>query len=97
MFDNMLRLIVYLMRRERCPWCGCVNFSDDVHRDACPTLDTCGQFGPPWVLTELHPDDPKHPVRDELEPIEDYHTRCSTWNRDRRAHLHDAHGIASPR
>lgn len=32
-----------------CPECGTDPTDPTLHRDACPRVGTCGQFGPPWV------------------------------------------------
>lgn len=41
----------------RCPTCGSEPDDVDCHREGCPRIDTCGQYGPPWVPEgEWHPE-----------------------------------------
>lgn len=44
---------------DPCPTC---HSRYDFHGVNCPRLDTCGQYGPPWLEPPWHPDDP--PVGD---------------------------------
>lgn len=40
---------------ECCPSCGNDPADDSLHRDGCERIDTCGQFGPPWLDRPWHP------------------------------------------
>lgn len=93
MLENVLLFLVWLSRRERCPYCVGTGRDGD-HYDWCPTLDTCGQVGPPWVLSDLHADDPLHPRKGEFETLADYYKRCDEWNAKRRDHLRRDHGMS---
>lgn len=92
MIENVLLFLAWLSNRERCPYCVGTGRDGD-HLGWCPTLDTCGQFGPPWVLDVLHPDDPLHPRKQPLEALADFYERCDEWNAKRREHLRDDHGF----
>jgi hypothetical protein len=94
MGENIVLLLLWLRDRERCPWCGSMDNRDYDHMDGCPTINTCAQIGPPWVLSDLHPDDPLHPRKGQFETLGDYYARCREWNANRRQHLCDTHGMA---
>ena len=41
---------------ELCPTCG-GDDNGEGHQPACPRVDTCAQFGPPWVwIEDAHPE-----------------------------------------
>jgi hypothetical protein len=91
---EVLTALNRLARQERCPWCGCEPGDDTVHRDHCPTIDTCGQIGPPWNLAELHPDTEPHPRSFSGEPLADYTARCRLWWDAYYRHRREAHGLS---
>lgn len=67
---------------ERCPSCG--SDEHDDHVDGCERIDTCGQFGPPWL------DPPWHPLPDirrgNDESLAAWEVRASEWSREIREH-----------
>jgi hypothetical protein len=46
-----------LYELERCPTCGDDPDHDALHREDCPRVGTCGQFGPPWTGPPWHLDE----------------------------------------
>lgn len=79
MTDQGLSLLGSLLAGERCPTCGSEPYDDTVHRDGCPRVDTCGQYGPPWLDAPWHPEDPPLPRRAEGETMDGFNARARVW------------------
>lgn len=80
--------------RTRCPTCGSEPGNPDTHRDGCPRIDTCGQYGPPWVMDPpWHPDDPMLDSRREGESLAEYRIRSGVWSDALNQHRREVHGL----
>jgi hypothetical protein len=66
---------------ERCPTCGAWPEDVSLHRQECPRVGTCGQYGPPWL------DPPWHPDVDIRWPVD--------WLARTVAHRIEVHGLGS--
>lgn len=84
------------MNDERCPECGCEERDDTVHRDGCPRVNTCGQFGPPWMPGPWHPFSDFMPYRDtrrDDESLADFEQRYDReFTEPLHEHLRKVHG-----